>query len=70
MLSATQVAAIVDAFPRLDMKQRFTRDVCSIAESRPDTTYDNFLRDFAERFIPGYTRPSTVDFLLNAPFDE
>lgn len=70
MLTATQVAAIVEAFPRLEMKQRFTRDVCKIVESRPDTTYDNFARDFGERFVPGYTRPSTVDALLNAPFEE
>lgn len=69
-LTQAQVATIVDAFPRLEMKQRFTRDVCRIVESRPDTTYDNFARDFGERFVPGYTRPSTVDFLLNAPFKE
>lgn len=70
MLPATQVATVVDAFPRLEMKQRFTRDVCRIVVSRPDTTYDNFARDFGERFVPGYTRPSIVDFLLNAPFKE
>lgn len=70
LLTQTQVATIIDAFPRLEMKQRFTRDVCRIVESRPDTTYDNFARDFGERFVPGYTRPSTVDFLLNAPFKE
>jgi hypothetical protein len=26
--------------------------------------------DFGERFVPGYQRPSTVDFLMNAPFEE
>ncbi|HKR34822.1 MAG TPA: HD domain-containing protein [Steroidobacteraceae bacterium] len=70
MLPATQVAAVLDAFPRLEMKRRFTRDVCRIVVSRPATTYDNFARDFGERFVPGYTRPSTVDFLLNSPFKE
>jgi hypothetical protein len=69
-LSAAQVATIVDAFPRLEMKQRFTRDVCRIVEMRPDTTFDNFARDFGERFVPGYQRPSIVDFLLNSPFKE
>jgi hypothetical protein len=47
-------AAILDAFPRLDMKRQFTRAACGIVETRPDTTYDNFTRDFAERFVPGY----------------
>jgi len=69
-LTQNQVAAIVDAFPRLEMKQRFTRDVCRIVETRADTTYDNFARDFGERFVPGYTRPSTVDLLMNSPFKE
>lgn len=70
LLTPLQLATIVDAFPRLGMKQKFTRAVCRIVESRPATTYDNFARDFGERFVPGYTRPSTVDFLMNAPFQE
>ncbi len=65
-----QIAQIVDEFPRLEMKQRFTRAVCGIVETRPATTYDNFARDFGERFVPGYKPPSTVDFLLNSPFSE
>jgi len=70
LLPEAQISTIVEAFPRLQMKQRFTRDVCCIVESRPGSTYDNFARDFGERFVPGYTRPSTVDFLLNSPFKE
>ena len=37
---------------------------------RPETSYDNFLRDFGERFVPGYKPVSIVDMLINAPFDE
>lgn len=70
LLTENQLAAIVEAFPRLQMKQRFTRDVCRIVKSRPDASYDNFARDFGERFVPGYARPSTVDFLWNSPFKE
>ena len=65
-----EMAAIVDAFPRLGMKERFTRSVCHIVETRPTTTYDNFARDFGERFVPGYQPVSTVDYLLNSPFQE
>ena len=68
-LSAARVSAILEAFPRLEMKQRFTHAICCIVKSRPETTYDNFARDFGERFVPGYEAPSTVDYLLNAPFD-
>lgn len=69
-LTETQLAVIVAAFPRLKMKQRFTRAVCRIAETRADTTYDNFARDFGERFVPGYKPPSAVDLLLGTPFEE
>ena len=70
MVSEDQVATIVDAYPRLQMKQRFTRAVCGIVETRPATTYDNFAADFGERFVPGYKKKSIVDYLLNSPFQE
>ena len=69
-LNKGQVAAIVEAFPRLEMKERFTRAVCRIVETRPSTTYDNFAGDFGERFVRGYKRVSTVDYLQNSPFEE
>ncbi len=62
--------SILAAFPRLEMKRRFKDSVCRIVETRPETTWDNFAGDFGERFVPGYARPSTVDFLENAPFEE
>jgi len=65
-----EMKAILAAFPRLDMKNRFTDSVCCIVRTRPETTYDNFARDFGERFVPGYKAPSTVDYLMNAAFDE
>jgi hypothetical protein len=69
-LTNGRMAAILEAFPRLDMKRRFTHAVCRIVETRPGTTYDNFARDFGERFVAGYKAPSTVDYLLNSPFSE
>ena len=69
-LTGAEVATIHEAFPRLEMKERCTRAVCCLVETRPGTTYDNFARDFGERFVPGYKQVSTVDFLLNSPFKE
>ena len=65
-----EMNSILAAFPRLDMKRCFTDSICRIVEAKPETTYDNFARDFGERCVPGYMRPSTVEFLLNAPFQE
>ena len=69
-LTEAEVAAIIETFPRLGMKERFTQAVCRIVETRPATTYDNFARDFGERFVMGYKPASTVDYLLNSPFKE
>jgi hypothetical protein len=64
------MAQILEEFPRLQMKRRFTSAVCRLCETRAPTTYDNFARDFGERFVAGYQRPSTVDLLQEAPFGE
>jgi hypothetical protein len=69
-LPESRIAEVVDTFPRLEMKQRFAHAVCRVVETRPATTYDNFARDFGERFVPGYKCPSAVDFLTNSPFRE
>jgi hypothetical protein len=65
-----EMNSILTAFPRLDMKRCFADSVCRIVRTRPETTYDNFAGDFGERFVSGYKRPSTVDFLMDAPFQE
>jgi hypothetical protein len=68
-ISSIDVATIVAEFPRLGMKKRMTRCSCHIEEVSPETTYDNFARDFGERFVPGYKAPSSVDFVMNTAFD-
>jgi hypothetical protein len=64
------MTAILGAFPRLQMKDSFARTCCRLVTGKPETSYDNFLRDFGERFLPGYKPVSTVDLLMNAPFEE
>lgn len=65
-----EVERIVAEFPRLGMKRRMTRCFCHIAEVKPELTYDNFVRDFGERFVAGYKAPSAADFVADAPFQE
>ncbi|HEU4682910.1 MAG TPA: HD domain-containing protein [Nitrospira sp.] len=64
-------ARVLAAFPRLQMKLQLKEELCRVAQARPATTYDNFVRDFGERFVEGY-KPGTsaVDLLADAPFDE
>jgi hypothetical protein len=69
-LPAGELERILGAFPRLKMKQGFADTCCRLVAARPETSSDNFLRDFGERFVPGYRAVSAVDVLMNAPFDE
>jgi hypothetical protein len=70
VISSDAMMKIVDGFPRLGMKTRMAQCFCHIAKVKPETTYDNFVRDFGERFVAGYRAPSVVDLVMNAPFRE
>jgi hypothetical protein len=63
LIPSNETKKIVDEFPRLGMKSRMTRCFCGIARRLLETTYDNFARDFGERFVPGYKAPSVVDLV-------
>jgi hypothetical protein len=69
-LAAGELERIVGAYPRLGMKHKFADACCRLVTNQPATSYDNFLRDFGERLVPGYKAVSTVDLLMNAPFEE
>jgi hypothetical protein len=69
-LPASEIVAIVAEYPRLALKDRFVRCFTHFAATHPETSYDNFVRDFGERFVPDYHPPSAVDWVLNAPFNE
>ena len=69
-IPAADIMEIVRAFPRLDMKRKFAEACRDVVTKRPQTSYDNFLRDFGEHFVPGYKPISTVDLLMSAPFEE
>jgi hypothetical protein len=70
LIPPADTADILRAFPRLQMKDQFAETCRRLVAARPETSSDNFLRDFGERFVPGYKPVSTVDLLMNAPFEE
>jgi HD domain len=70
LIPSADMTDILNAFPRLKMKDKFAETCCRLVTAQPETSSDNFLRDFGERFVPGYKPVSTVDLLMNAPFDE
>jgi hypothetical protein len=70
LIPPAEITEILGAFPRLKMKDRFAETCCRLVAARPETSSDNFLRDFGERFVPDYRPISAVDLLMNAPFEE
>ena len=62
-LPSSDLERILSAFPRLMMKQKFAETCCRLVKAKPETSHDNFLRDFGERFVPGYKAVPTVDVL-------
>jgi hypothetical protein len=70
LIPSADVTEILRAYPRLNMKTKFTETCCRLVTAKLETSSDNFLRDFGERFVPGYKPVSTVDLLMNAPFEE
>jgi hypothetical protein len=69
LIPSADMTEILSAFPRLEMKDQFAETCCRLVIAKPETTSDNFLRDFGERFVPGYRPISAVDLLMNAPFE-
>ena len=70
MIPPAEISEIIRVFPRLRMKGKFAETCRHLVAAKPEMSYDNFLRDFGERFVPGYRAISTVDLLMNAPFTE
>jgi hypothetical protein len=70
LIAPQDIAAILAAYPRLSMKGELKTCLCEVIRRKPDSSYDNFLRDMGERYIEGYAPPSFADFLERAPFDE
>ena len=70
LIPSADMTEILRAFPRLKMKSKFAETCCRLVAAKPETSSDNFLRDFGERFVPGYKPISTVDLLMNAPFED
>jgi transposase-like protein len=70
LIPKDKVRGILAAFPRLSMKAELKACLCSLVRRKPETTYDNVLKDIGTRYVDGYAAPSFADLLENAPFAE
>src|SRR5271168_574246 len=65
-----KLGAILAEFPRLSLKTELRACLCSVVRKKPETTYDNVLKDIGARYVDGYSAPSFADLIENAPFAE
>jgi hypothetical protein len=70
LISQEKLRAVLIEFPRLSMKTELKACLCSIVRRKPQTSYDNILRDFGTQYVDGYKAPSFADLIENAPFAE
>ena len=65
-----RLRAVLAEFPRLAMKNQFQACLCNVVRRKPETSFDNVLRDIGSRYVEGFTAPSFADLFANAPFSE
>jgi hypothetical protein len=61
---------ILAEFPRLAFKNQIKTCLCSIVRRKPETSFDNVLRDVGSRYVDGFKAPNYADLLANSPFSE
>lgn len=69
-ISADERAAIVEAHPRPDFKNRILHAFTEGIEHRPGTTFGTVKADVLDRFVPGFQRTDFVDVILGSAWPE
>ncbi|KAI8068649.1 hypothetical protein BC940DRAFT_298712 [Gongronella butleri] len=61
IITEDEFATLSQALPRTGFKQGFKELMCNLCIHKPETTYDNYVKDFGDRFVEGYKAPSSVE---------
>jgi hypothetical protein len=56
--------AVIKELPLCDFKEGVKKLMCGLCIHKPETTYDNFVKDFGDRFVERYQAMSAVDRLM------
>jgi hypothetical protein len=62
--------SILAEFPRLAFKNQIKTCLCNIVRRKPETSFDNVLRDVGSRYVDGFKAPNFSDLLASSPFSE
>lgn len=69
-LSEQQRAAVVEAHPRPDFKNRILAAFTEGIRDRPETTFGNVKADVLAHFVPGFVRGDFVEVIRNSDWPE
>lgn len=64
LLVKDEYNAVIKELPLCDFKEGVKKLMCDLCIHKPKTTYDNFVKDFGDRFVEGYQRVSVVDTIM------
>lgn len=69
-ISEQQRAAVVEAHPRPDFKNRILAAFTEGIRDRPETTFGNVKADVLAHFVPGFVRGDFVEVIRNSDWPE
>lgn len=69
-VSDEQRAAVVDAHPRPDFKNRILAAFTDGIKGRPETTFGNVKADVLAHYMPGFVRSDFVEIIKNSAWPE
>ncbi|OCT52468.1 metal dependent phosphohydrolase [Cladophialophora carrionii] len=72
LLTWDEYNAVVKEYPRLDLMKGLKANMCHLCELKPQTTYDNTVGEWGDRYVEGYSRKGklTQDLLETCNLDE
>ncbi|EXJ60652.1 hypothetical protein A1O7_04805 [Cladophialophora yegresii CBS 114405] len=72
LLSWDEYNAVVKEYPRLNLMKGLKANMCHLCVLKPQTTYDNTVGEWGDRYVEGYSRKGklTQDLLETCNLDE
>ena len=69
-VDSSQMAEVLDAFPRLAFKREFVRSCANVVQRYPKGATRTFMRDIGERQVTSFHVKTVCDSIEQAPFAE
>jgi hypothetical protein len=69
-ISREKQQPILTTSPRMAFKDGFKGCLCNVVRQKSMTAVDNILRDFAIRYVDGFTSPNFADLVAGGLFSE